>query len=124
LLLVFHADEATFQTTWFIISLLTELAVVLVLRTHRPAFRSMPSRVLLWTTVVMNLVALSIPFLGPLASTFGFVRLSAREMGSVLVILAGYIAATEGAKAWFYRRHGNAFQATRRNPPASTMGER
>ena len=46
LLLVFRADEPTFQTTWFIISLLTELAVVLVLRTHRPAFRSRPSRVL------------------------------------------------------------------------------
>ena len=36
LLLVFHANEATFQTTWFVISLLTELAVVLVLeRTGR-----------------------------------------------------------------------------------------
>ena len=33
------------------ISLLTELAVVLVLRTHRPAFRSRPSSVLLWATV-------------------------------------------------------------------------
>ena len=47
LLLVFHADEATFQTAWFMISLLTELAVVLVLRTRRPAFRSRPSRLLL-----------------------------------------------------------------------------
>ena len=103
LLLVFHANEATFQTTWFIISLLTELAVVLVLRTHRPAFRSRPSRVLLWTTVVMSIVALAIPFLGPFTSVFGFVPLSAIEMGAVLIIVAGYIAATEGAKAWFYR---------------------
>ena len=37
LLQVFEADEATFQTAWFVVSLLTELAVVLVLRTHRPA---------------------------------------------------------------------------------------
>ena len=42
LLLVFHADQATFQTSWFIVSLLTELAVVLVLRTHRPAFAAGP----------------------------------------------------------------------------------
>jgi Mg2+-importing ATPase len=103
LLLVFRANEATFQTTWFVISLLTELAVVLVLRTHRPVFRSSPSRVLLWTTVVMSLVTLAIPFLGPLTSVFGFVPLSALEMGAALVIVAGYIAATEGAKAWFYR---------------------
>ena len=103
LLLVFHADQATFQTTWFVISLLTELAVVLVLRTHRPAFRSRPSRLLLWTTVTVSIAALAIPFLGPLASVFGFVPLSALQMGAVLVIVAGYIAATEGAKAWFYR---------------------
>ena len=54
LLLVFHADQATFQTSWFVVSLLTELAVVLVLRTHRPAFRSRPSRLLLWTTLVVT----------------------------------------------------------------------
>ena len=103
LLLVFHANEATFQTTWFVISLLTELAVVLVLRTRQPAFRSRPSRLLLWTTVVVCAGTLVIPFLGPLSVAFGFVPLSGLEMGAVLVIVAGYIAATEGAKAWFYR---------------------
>ncbi len=104
LLLVFRADEPTFQTTWFIISLLTELAVVLVLRTHRPAFRSRPSRVLLWATVVMGMIAIFTPFLGPLTAAFGFVPLSALEMGSVVIIIAGYIATTEVAKTWFYRR--------------------
>ena len=38
LLLVFHADQPTFQTFWFVVSLLTELAVVLVLRTHQTRF--------------------------------------------------------------------------------------
>ena len=73
LLLVFHADQATFQTTWFVISLSTELAVVLVLRTNGPAFRNRPSRLLLWTTVAMSVAALTIPFLGPFTSAFGFV---------------------------------------------------
>ena len=108
LLLVFHADQATFQTTWFVISLLTELAVVLVLRTHGPAFRSRPSRLLLWTTVTMIVVALAIPFLGPLASAFGFVPLSALLMVAVLIIVAGYIAATEGAKKWFYGKQNTS----------------
>jgi P-type Mg2+ transporter len=102
LLMVFHADQATFQTSWFIVSLLTELAVVLVLRTHRPAFRSRPSRLLLWTTLVVAAATLTIPFLGPLSSVFGFVPLSALQMGTVITIVIGYIAATEGAKAWFY----------------------
>jgi Mg2+-importing ATPase len=104
LLLVFHADQPTFQTFWFMVSLLTELAVVLILRTHRPAFRSRPSRLLLWTTLVVAAVTLAIPFLGPLSSMFGFVPLSVLEMGAVIVIVIGYIATTEGAKFWFYGR--------------------
>ncbi|MEX2648922.1 MAG: magnesium-translocating P-type ATPase [Alphaproteobacteria bacterium] len=103
LLLVFHAGQATFQTSWFVISLLTELAVVLVLRTHRPARRSRPSRLLLWSTLGVAVATLAIPFLGPLSSAFGFVPLSAPQMGAVIAIVAGYIAATEAAKAWFYR---------------------
>jgi len=104
LLLVFHTAQATFQTSWFVVSLLTELAVVLVLRTHRPAFRSRPSRLLLWTTLTVSVATLTIPFLGTLSSAFSFVPLSALQMGTVIAIVIGYIAATEGAKVWFYGR--------------------
>lgn len=83
-------------------SLLTELAVVLVLRTHWPAFRSKPSRLLLWATLTVSAATLAIPFLGPVSSVFGFVPLSALQMGTVIAIVVGYIGATEGAKAWFY----------------------
>jgi Mg2+-importing ATPase len=104
LLLVFRADQATFQTSWFVVSLLTELAVLLILRTHRPAFRSRPSRLLLWTTLIVFVATLAIPFLGPMSSMFGFVPLSPVHMFTVIAIVIGYIAATEGAKVWFYGR--------------------
>ena len=65
LLLVFHADQATFQTSWFVVSLLTELAVVLVLRTHKSALRSRPSRLLLWSTLVAAVATLAIRSWGP-----------------------------------------------------------
>jgi Mg2+-importing ATPase len=81
---------------------MTELAVVLVCE-RAGRRRSKPSRLLLWTTVVMSIVALAVPFLGPFSTAFGFVPLSALEMAIVLAIVAGYIVATEGAKAWFYR---------------------
>jgi len=103
LLWVFHADEATFQTSWFLISLLTELAVVLVLRTHRPAFRSRPSRLLIWATLAVLTLTFSIPFLGGLSQIFGFVPLSGGQLAGIVLILLGYIAATELAKAWFFR---------------------
>ena len=119
LLLVFHAGEATFQTSWFVISLLTELAVVLVLRTHKPAFRSHPSRLLLWSTLAVSAATLAIPFLGALSSVFGFVPLSAPEIGCVIAIVAGYIASTETAKAWFFRSVNAAEPARRTHIGAS-----
>ncbi|MFO1189173.1 MAG: magnesium-translocating P-type ATPase [Alphaproteobacteria bacterium] len=103
LLLVFDAPEDTFQTAWFIISLLTELAVVLVLRTHRPAFRSTPGRLLLWSTVVVGAATLAVPFLGRASGLFGFVPLSASLMGVALAIVAGYILATEVVKTLVFR---------------------
>lgn len=103
LLFVFHADEATFQTSWFMISLLTELAVVLVLRTHSPAFRSIPSRLLLWSTLAVAAATFTIPFLGAPSAAFGFVPLEALQLGVIIAIVLGYIVATEVAKAWFFR---------------------
>jgi Mg2+-importing ATPase len=38
-----------------------------------------------------------------LSSVFGFVPLSALEMGAVITIVVGYIVATEVGKAWFFR---------------------
>ena len=103
LLLLFHAGEATFQTTWFVVSLLTELGVVLILRTRGPAWRSRPSALLLWTTVAATVFALAVPFFGPASRVFGFVPLSIVEMGTVVGIVTAYLGATEATKLWFFR---------------------
>jgi Mg2+-importing ATPase len=87
-----------------VVSLLTELAVVLVLRTEGPAFRSRPSRLLLWTTIVVGVFAFMVPYIGPLAGAFDFVPLPAHIVGTIALIVIAYIVATEAAKAWFYRR--------------------
>ncbi len=112
LLLVFRADEATFQTAWFLISLLTELAVVLVLRTRKPMWRSHPGRVLVWSTLAVVAATLTIPYLGKLSGLFGFVPLSWGQMGAILAILLGYVAANEVAKVWYYR-HANRAAVSR-----------
>jgi Mg2+-importing ATPase len=104
LLQVFESDEATFQTAWFVVSLLTELAVLLVLRTHRPAMRSMPSRLLLWTTVAVGALALVIPYAGPLASAFGFVPLSWQLLLAAVLVVTAYVLTTEAVKLGFFRK--------------------
>jgi Mg2+-importing ATPase len=106
LLLLFRAGEATFQTTWFVVSLLTELGVVLILRTRGSAWRSRPSGLLLWTTVAATVFALAVPFFGPWSRLFGFVPLSPMEMGTVVGIVTTYLAATEATKRWFFRVSG------------------
>ncbi|MDX5350933.1 MAG: magnesium-translocating P-type ATPase [Paracoccaceae bacterium] len=109
LLWVLQAGEALFQTSWFMISLMTELAVVLVLRTRRPALRSRPGAILLRSTVVVLALTFAIPWLGPFAAAFGFVPLPPGTLAAIAAILLGYIGATEVVKAWFFRaRTGRA----------------
>ncbi len=102
LLHVFHAGEALFRSTWFVVSLMTELAVLLVLRTHLPCWRSRPSRLLLASTVCVALLAVGLPYMGFASDTFGFVPLPPHLLLSGLAIVAAYVGATEVAKWWFY----------------------
>lgn len=104
LLTVVHAGPEVFHTAWFIVSLLTELAVVLILRTWRPAWCSRPSAILLWSTVVVSAGALVLPFLGEATRLLGFVPLAAAEMAGALGVLAAYVLATEAAKRLYVRR--------------------
>jgi len=91
----FHADEATFQTAWFSVSLLTELAVVLVLRTRGAFWRSAPSPLLWATTLAVGVLALLLPLLAPLQSLFGFVALSPSLLAALLGVVLAYLVATE-----------------------------
>jgi Mg2+-importing ATPase len=100
---VFDADEATFQTAWFVVSLLTELAVVLVLRTHGPWLRSRPSPLLLWSTVAVGALAIVLPYLGRAVALFSFVPLPWHLMAAMLGVVAGYILCTEIAKRHVFR---------------------
>lgn len=68
-------DEIGFPDRVFRVSLLTELAVLLVLRTHGQVLRGVPGRLLLWTTVAVVAFAVVVPYIGPFASVFGFVAL-------------------------------------------------
>jgi len=102
LVFVFHAGEGLFRTAWFVESLLTELLVALVVRTRRRFYASRPGRILLWTSVVLVVVAFAIPFL-PLAGWLGFVPLPLLPSVAVIVTAGLYIVAAEALKKRFYR---------------------
>jgi len=88
---------APFRTGWFVESLLTELAVALVVRTRRPFWRSRPGRVLAWSTAFVAALALVLPWL-PGAALAGFVPLPLGTIAALLGIVVLYVAATEGLK--------------------------
>jgi len=106
LLLVLHVAPEEFRTAWFVESLLTELAILLVVRTHRPLIASRPSAGVLWSTVFVAAGAIALPYTPGLAATFGFVPLPPSVMIMLLAITLGYVVANEWAKKRFQRRFG------------------
>ena len=127
LLLVAHATEALFQTAWFVESLLTELAIVLIVRTWGPAWKSRPSALLSWLSLAVGALALALPYL-PGAGWFGFVPLPLPVMAGLVAITLAYLAASEAAKHLYLARalrhrdgrsrDGRSRAGRRRTPPA------
>lgn len=102
LLWVFQTPDRLFQTAWFVLSLLTELVVVMVLRTQGAAWRSRPSRPLVVATIAVGAVAISLPYLGAPARLFGFEPLPPALLATMLGLTLVYVALNEGVKRWFY----------------------
>ena len=107
----FHASEVLFHSAWFVVSVLTELAVVLVLRTRRPAWRSRPSAALGVCTLVVGLCVVLLPHTAPLASWLGLQPLPSTLWWSLGAVLLTYMAATEGVKQWWVKHTVRPMQA-------------
>ncbi|WP_044549325.1 magnesium-translocating P-type ATPase [Mesorhizobium japonicum] len=107
LLFFARATEAAFQTAWFVESLLTELAIVLIVRTHRAFWASRPSPLLAWLTLAVGIVAIMIPYL-PFAAWFGFVPLPLPVLVGLVAITALYLLASEATKRWFFGQESRA----------------
>lgn len=97
------AVPSLFRSGWFVESLLTELLVLLVVRTHRPFHRSRPGRLLLGLTLVLVPVTLALPYL-PIATALGFAPLPARVLGAMVLITLAYVSAAELLKRRFFAR--------------------
>lgn len=97
LLYGFGAGAELFRTGWFVESLLTELGIVLVLRTRRPAMRSKPGRWLAVSTAAVVAITLALPY-SPLAAPLGFVALPGAVLAALLAIAAAYLLCSEAVK--------------------------
>jgi Mg2+-importing ATPase len=100
-LLLLRVPPEQFRTAWFLESVLSELLILLVIRTHRWSFRSRVGKGLLWATVAVAGVTLAIPY-APFAPLMGFQPLPARLLLILFGILAAYVTVSEMAKGPFY----------------------
>jgi len=103
LLLVFHADEALFQTGRFIESLATQVLVIFVLRTRGNPLKSRPHPLLAAASVAVVVLAIGLPFT-PLGAWFGFAPPSAAFLLAIAALTVSYLVLAQGAKWAFYRR--------------------
>ncbi|MCW5657281.1 MAG: magnesium-translocating P-type ATPase [Burkholderiaceae bacterium] len=101
--LVFDADAVLFHSAWFVMSLLTELVVLLVLRTREAAWRSAPSGLLAGLTVAVAAIALGLPHWPWSATLFGLTAPPLAVWGALLALVCAYGVATEITKRWFFR---------------------
>ncbi len=102
LIYFFHSTPEQFRTAWFIESLLTEIVVLLIMRTRKRFYQSRPSWALLGSSLVVTLAAFTLPYL-PFASALGFVALPVNLVIALLLLTIAYGAVTELGKSFFYR---------------------
>jgi Mg2+-importing ATPase len=105
LLLVFKAQQETFQSSWFVVSILTELLILLVMRTRRPFFQSRPAPILLYSSIAVAAVTLALPYL-PFHELLSIAPIQPLLLAALIGIAVLYIVVTEIAKHYFYLAHG------------------
>ncbi|HEU5085240.1 MAG TPA: magnesium-translocating P-type ATPase [Acidimicrobiales bacterium] len=93
----FHAGADLFRSGWFVESTATELAVMLVLRTRRPFWRSRPGHALLASSVAIAAVTVALPY-SPLAGPLGLVGLPLRIVAVLTGLTVLYVGVNEAAK--------------------------
>jgi len=102
LLLLLHASPGQFRTGWFIESVISASLIVLVIRTRRPFFKSVPSKYLVGATLLVSFIVLLLPY-SPLAGLLGFMPLPTVFMMALACILIMYVGLAEVAKALFFK---------------------
>jgi Mg2+-importing ATPase len=100
---ILHATPDQFRTGWFMESVISASLIVLVIRTKKPFFKSIPGKYLSAATLLIVASAFIFPFM-PIGKIFGFSQLPVSFLLLMGLIVAFYIISAEIVKAVFYRR--------------------
>jgi len=107
LLFILQASPEQFRTGWFVESVISAAAIVLVIRTRRPFFTSKPGRYLILATFAVVAATLLLPY-APIAAPLGLAPMPPSFLILLAGILAGYVLTTELVKQHFYQNGRNS----------------
>jgi Mg2+-importing ATPase len=102
LLLVFKSDFVLFRTGWFVESVISASLIVLVIRSRGSFFKSLPSKYLLITTLLVAGITLVLPFT-VVGRIFGFESISIPIIIIMVAIVMLYLISGEVVKRIFYK---------------------
>jgi Mg2+-importing ATPase len=103
LLWLFKANEALFQTGWFIESMCTQVLVIFIIRTRGNPLKSRPHPLLAVTSLLAVSLAILLPFTA-LGTYFGFVPLPPSYFGVLALLVVTYLVVVQVIKHQFYVR--------------------
>ena len=100
---LFRANADVFHTGWFIESILTELLILFVVRTHKSLLKSMPGKLLIILSALALVLTVALPFM-PFAKDLGFVVPPFQLLGIIAGILFLYVVTADLIKVVFFKR--------------------
>ncbi len=105
LLFVLQASQDQFRTGWFVESVISASAIVLVIRTRRTFFTSKPGQYLVLATLAVVGTTLLLPYM-PIAAPLGLTPMPLSFILLLGAILACYVLTAELVKQRFYAATG------------------
>jgi Mg2+-importing ATPase len=102
LLYFLKVKESAFQTGWFVESVLSELFILFIIRTHKSFFKSRPAKYLFILSIIALTVTLGLPYIS-FGKKVGLIPLPMINLGAMLAIVFVYIVTADLLKVWFFK---------------------
>jgi Mg2+-importing ATPase len=96
--------ESEFQTGWFIESVISELLIVFIIRTHKNFFKSRPGKYLFIFSIIALILTIGLPYFS-FANDIGLTPLPLLNLSVIFLIVIAYIITADLLKVWFFRKH-------------------
>jgi len=96
-----------FRTVWFTESVLSEILITFAVRTKKPLWKSKPSKLLVYFSILGVLITLFVVYFPPISKIFQFSSLSLPIIGFIVLVLFFYLVLVEIAKRKFYASKKN-----------------